>query len=131
MFLVNHYEKFGFNLASEALRAHEQLKNDGIYTRIIDCYSVKPLDRTTFQKAYEENGLFLTVEDHFTQGGLEEAIASIGLQPRILAGRLQPPSGLPEKLLAEQGIDANGILTNVKESIATEDNVFPKLYQAG
>jgi len=45
----------------EALKAHEQLKEDGIYARIIDCYSVKPLDRTTLRKAHEETGRFLTV----------------------------------------------------------------------
>jgi transketolase len=102
----------------EALRAHKKLKEEGIYTRIIDCYSVKPLDRTMLLKAYEETGRLLTVEDHYTQGGLGEAVASLGFQPRILAVRLKPHSGSPEKLLAEQGIDADGIVNSVKEIIA-------------
>jgi transketolase len=102
----------------EALKAHEQLKEEGIYARIIDCYSVKPLDRTTLRKAHEETGRFLTVEDHYAQGGLGEAVASLGFQPRILAVRVKPHSGPPDKLLTEQGIDVNGIVNSVKQIIA-------------
>jgi transketolase len=99
----------------EALKAYKQLKDEGISTRIIDCYSVKPLDRKTLRKAYEETGHLLTVEDHYAQGGLGEAVASLGFQPRILTVSLKPHSGPPEKLLAEQGIDADGIEKSVKK----------------
>ena len=91
------------------------MKDEAISTRIIDCYSVKPLDRTTFRKAYEETGHLLTVGDHYAQDGLGEAVASLGFQPRILAVTLKLHSGLPEKLLAEQGIDADGIVKNIKK----------------
>ena len=91
------------------------MKDEAISTRIIDCYSVKPIDRTTLRKAYEETGRLLTVEDHYSQGGLGEAVASLGFQPRILAVSLKLHSGPPEKLLAEQGIDADGIVKSVKK----------------
>ena len=101
----------------EALKAYKQLKDEAISTRIIDCYSVKPLDKITLRKAYEETGQLLTVEDHYAQGGLGEAVASLGFQPHILAVRLKLHSGPPEKLLAEQGIDADGIVKSVKKII--------------
>ncbi|MCW4021045.1 MAG: transketolase [Candidatus Bathyarchaeota archaeon] len=102
----------------EALKAHEQLKKEGITTRVIDCYSVKPLDKEVLRRSFEEIGHIVTVEDHYAQGGLGEAIASLGLKPHILAVRKMPHSGPPEKLLAEQGIDADGIVKKVKESLS-------------
>jgi transketolase len=101
----------------EALKAYKQLKDEAISTRIIDCYSVKPLDKITLCKAYEETGQLLTVEDHYAQGGLGEAVASLGFQPHILAVRLKLHSGPPEKLLTEQAIDADGIVKSVKKII--------------
>ncbi len=98
----------------EALKAYERLKEAGIKVRVIDCYSVKPLDEETLKKAFEETRHIITVEDHYAQGGLGEAIASLGLKPRILAVRKMPHSGPPEELLAEQGIDAEGIIDSVK-----------------
>jgi len=99
----------------EALKAYEKLKEKGIYARVIDCYSVKPLDEQTLRKAFEETKHIITVEDHYPEGGLGEAVASLGLQPHILAVRSMPHSGKPEELLAEQGIDSDGIVNKVKE----------------
>jgi transketolase C-terminal domain/subunit len=58
--------------------------------RLIDYCSVKPLNRTTLRTAYEETERFVTVEDHYAQGGLGEAVTSVGFQPHILAVPLQP-----------------------------------------
>ena len=99
----------------EALKAHEALKMEGIATRVIDCYSVKPLDKVTLDSAFKETGSIITVEDHYVEGGLGEAAASLGLKPHILAVRKMPHSGRPEELLAEQGIDAQGIARKVKQ----------------
>lgn len=99
----------------EALKAHEALKMEGIATRVIDCYSVKPLDKVTLDNAFKETGSIITVEDHYVEGGLGEAAASLGLKPHILAVRKMPHSGRPEELLAEQGIDAQGIARKVKQ----------------
>lgn len=101
----------------EALKAYERLKADGINVRVIDCYSVKPLDAGTLIKAAEETKYIITVEDHYPEGGLGEAVASLGLKPYILAVRKMPHSGKPEELLAEQGIDADGITRKVREII--------------
>ncbi len=101
----------------EALKAYERLKADGIRVRVIDCYSVKPLDEETLKTAFEETKRIITVEDHYAEGGLGEAVASVGLMPRILAVRKMPHSGPPEELLAEQGIDAGGIVKDVKEML--------------
>ncbi|MBS7607224.1 MAG: transketolase [Candidatus Bathyarchaeia archaeon] len=101
----------------EALKAYEKLRAEGINVRVVDCYSVKPLDSETLIKAYEETKHIITVEDHYPEGGIGEAVASLGLKPHILAVRKMPHSGKPEELLAEQGIDTNGIIRKVKELI--------------
>jgi len=82
-----------------------------------DCYSIKPLDRETLKKAEEETGHIITVEDHYAEGGLGEAVASLGLRPHILAVTKMPHSGPADQLLAEQGIDAEGIVRTVKTFI--------------
>jgi len=101
----------------EALKAYEKLKSEGINIRVIDCYSVKPLDAETLIKASEETKHIITVEDHYPEGGIGEAVAALGLKPHILAVRRMPHSGEPEELLAEQGIDATGIIKKVKELV--------------
>lgn len=102
----------------EALKAYEGLKTEGINIRVIDCYSLKPIDAETLIKASEETKHIITVEDHYPEGGIGEAVASLGLKPHILAIRRMPHSGRPEELMAEQEIDAAGIMKKVKELIA-------------
>jgi len=99
----------------EALKAYEKLKGDGINARVIDCYSIKPIDEQTLRMTFEETGHVVTVEDHYPEGGLGEAAASLGLKPHILAVRKMPHSGKPEELLAEQGINTEGIVNEVKQ----------------
>ncbi|MEM1587127.1 MAG: transketolase [Candidatus Bathyarchaeia archaeon] len=102
----------------EALKAYEKLKAEGIKIRVIDCYSIKPIDAETLIRASNETRHIITVEDHYLEGGLGETVASLGLKPHILAVRKMPHSGKPYELLAEQGIDAEGIVRKVKEIIS-------------
>jgi transketolase len=99
----------------EALAAAETLAGDGISARVIDCYSVKPIDVDTLRSAAEATGCILTVEDHWPEGGLGEAVlaalADADDRPRVvtLAVRELPHSGKPAELLAAAGIDAGHI----------------------
>jgi transketolase C-terminal domain/subunit len=103
------------------LRAPDQLEADGLQARVIDLYSVKPVDAGTLAAAATETGAIVTVEDHWREGGLGDAVldglASAGeLCPvRKLAVDAMPGSGSPEELIHEAGIDAEAIATAVKE----------------
>jgi len=106
----------------EALRAADLLKKEGINIRVIDAYSVKPLDSETLIKsAGETGGRVVVVEDHFEQGGLGTAVALILLEKKLwkhLCIRDIPRSGRPEELMAKYGIDAAAIVTAVKSLLA-------------
>ncbi|MFF2653333.1 transketolase [Streptomyces sp. NPDC058045] len=99
----------------EALAAAEALAAEGIAARVIDLYSVKPVDRPTLREAAEQTGCLLTVEDHRAEGGLGDAVAEPFADgrpmPRLarLAVREMPGSGTPEEQLREAGIDAASI----------------------
>ena len=98
----------------EALKAADLLEGDGIAARVIDLYSVKPVDADTLRAAARDTGCIVTVEDHWAEGGLGEAVLSAladSERPRIalLAVRELPGSGKPAELLAAAGIDADHI----------------------
>jgi len=100
----------------EALAAAEQLAPEGLNLRVVDLYSVKPVDVTTVRDSVAATGgLAITVEDHWPEGGLGDAVldalADSGLGHRVvkLAVRDLPGSGSPTELLAQAGIDASGI----------------------
>ena len=101
----------------ESLKAAEQLESEGISARVIDLYSVKPVDGETLRAAAEATGgRVLTVEDHWSEGGIGDAVLealSDGETPaRVvrLAVREMPGSGKPAELLAAAGIDADHIV---------------------
>jgi transketolase len=101
----------------EAVKAAEQLEGEGISARVIDLYSVKPVDGETLRAAAEATGgRILTVEDHWSEGGIGDAVLealSDGETPaRVvrLAVRDLPGSGKPAELLAAAGIDAEHIV---------------------
>ncbi|MGI8480224.1 MAG: transketolase, partial [Gaiellaceae bacterium] len=101
---------------SEALEAADRLAEDGIATRVIDLYSIKPLDIETLLAAAEATqGRVVTVEDHWPEGGLGDAVlAALGdsdERSRVvkLAVQGMPGSGKAEELLAAAGIDAEHI----------------------
>ena len=99
----------------EAVRAAETLAEEGIAARVLDCYSVKPIDAEAVQTAARECGAVITVEDHWPEGGLGdavlEALAEADDRPAVtkLAVREMPGSGTPDELLHEAGIDADAI----------------------
>lgn len=106
----------------EALEAYDQLQSERINIRVIDAYSVKPMDAETLLAAAEETGnKFVTVEDHWPEGGLGEAVAEVFMQrdgpmPQIvkLAVQSMPGSGKPDELLEAAGISAHHIVQAVK-----------------
>jgi transketolase len=100
----------------EALKAASRLEAEGIRARVIDLYSVKPIDTVTLREAaLATGGRLLTVEDHWPEGGVGEAVASVFTEdvrpPRVvrLAVHGMPGSGTPGELLAAAGIDADAI----------------------
>ncbi len=108
----------------EALKAHAQLAQDGITVRVIDAYSVKPIDATTLRAAARETAALVVVEDHWAEGGLGDAVlaAVAGSEPlpRVitLAVRMLPGSGTPEELLDAAGISARQIVETVRQVVA-------------
>jgi transketolase len=98
----------------EAIAAAEALDAEGIATRVVDCYSVKPIDVAGIASA-ASTGRVVIVEDHWPEGGLAdavlEALAEAGESPRItrLAVGKMPGSGKGDELLAAAGIDAAAI----------------------
>jgi transketolase len=105
----------------EAVKAAEQLEGDGIAARVIDCYSVKPIDAEALRAAARECGAIVTVEDHAPEGGLGDAVLETLAQeedrPKViqLAVREMPVSGTPAELMGAAGIDAEAIVSAAKE----------------
>ncbi|HEX2044549.1 MAG TPA: transketolase [Gaiellaceae bacterium] len=100
----------------EALAAADALAEEGIAARVVDCYSVKPLDAATLRAAADATGgRVVTVEDHWPEGGLGEAVlaalagAEEPARVTVLAVSGMPGSGKPAELLAAAGIDAEHI----------------------
>ena len=99
----------------EAVKAADALAGEGIAARVVDLYTVKPIDTETLRLAAEETGRIITVEDHWPEGGLGDAVlAALAEAPATarvekLAVRLMPGSGTPAELLAAAGIDADHI----------------------
>jgi transketolase len=104
----------------ESLKAHDQLKAAGIATRVVDLYSIVPVDRATLiDCARATGGRFLTVEDHYAHGGIGDivlsALASEGVRVHKLAVREIPRSGKPEELVDHFGIGVRSIVEAAKE----------------
>jgi transketolase len=103
----------------EALKAADALKNEGIGVTVIDAYSIKPLAKDVIRTAAQKtNNIVVTVEDHYAEGGLGDAVAgelsSAGIKVHKLAVMTLPRSGKAEELLAHFGIDATAIVKKVK-----------------
>ncbi len=108
----------------ECLAARAQLDADGIAARVIDCYSVKPIDAETIRRALEQTGTMVVVEDHRVEGGLGDAVldalAATGqLEGRVvkLGVREMPGSATPEQLRAWAGIDATSIAAAARAAL--------------
>ena len=109
----------------EALQAADRLSAEGVDARVIDLYSVKPVDAETLRAAAEETGRILTVEDHWPEGGIGDAVLEVLAdteQPARLvrlAVRELPGSGKPAELLAAAGIDAAHIAEAARALVGT------------
>jgi transketolase len=105
----------------EALAAHEQLAKDGVAIRVIDLYSVKPLDETTLLKAAAETGGIVSVEDHSACGGIGDAVAAaVSGRARVvvLGVRDMPRSGKPDELMKAHGLSRDAIVAAVKRLLS-------------
>jgi len=106
----------------EALKAHEELQKDGINIRVIDLYSVKPVDCATLERVAEETEAIIVVEDHCAEGGIADAVRSClsetGAKIYSLSVTKRPRSGKPEELLSFEEINSKAIVKKVKEVLS-------------
>jgi transketolase len=113
----------------EALKAHEQLQADGIAVRVIDAYSIKPIDTATLRNAADATGAIVTVEDHYREGGLGEAVlqalADRPVPVTVCAVDKTPMSGKGDELRDYEGISAAAIVTTVRRLIGREAGQAP------
>ena len=105
----------------EALEAARSLEAEGISVRVVDCYSIKPIDAETLRDAVSQTGLLVTVEDHWSEGGLGDAVLAALADGGDLSGRVvkvavtqMPGSGTPEELRDWAGISASAIADRVR-----------------
>jgi transketolase len=107
----------------EALKAYEELKKENIEVRIIDAYSVQPLDKENISRQVAETkGRAIVVEDHFENGGLGDAVAAALAGQAVikhLCVRELPRSGKADELLDKYGISARHVIAAVKEFLAS------------
>jgi transketolase len=109
----------------EALKAADALAEEGVSARVIDLYSLKPVDAGILREAAEATGRrIVVVEDHWPEGGLGEtvlaALAGEELAFTHLAVREMPGSGKPAELLAAAGIDADAIVAAARKLVSAE-----------
>ncbi len=109
----------------EALKAADALADEGVSVRVVDLYSVKPVDVDTLREAVEATSRrVVVVEDHWPEGGLGEAVLSALAGEELhfahLALREMPGSGKPAELLAAAGIDADAIAAAARKLVSAE-----------
>ena len=103
----------------EALKAHDELQKQGVSIRVIDLYSLQPIDaEALLRSARDTKGTMITVEDHYAGGGIGDAVAAAialeGFTVRRLAVREIARSGTPDQLLDRYGISASHIVAAVR-----------------
>jgi transketolase len=107
----------------ECLKAYEELKSEGINVRIFDPFCLKPLDAEgIISNAQAAGGRIVTVEDHYPEGGLGEAVCGVtAMTPGVMVKRLavtgMPRSGPSAQLIEMFGISASHIVEAVKQSM--------------
>jgi transketolase len=102
----------------EAIKAYHVLKEKNILIRVVDLYSVKPLDKNTLQKACNETKGLIVVEDHYQEGGIYEAVCGSGVITKpvhSLCVKKMGKSGKPSELLEYMKIDASAIVELVEK----------------
>lgn len=106
----------------EALRAYETLLSEGVAVRVVDLYSINPIDEATLRMCAADTKRLIVVEDHRASGGIGEAVLSalgqhlgrLGASIQTLVVRTEPMSGTPEELLHYAQIDAEAIVETVR-----------------
>jgi len=108
----------------ECLEAADRLLEEGIVARVIDAYSVKPIDAGTMRRALDETSLVVVVEDHRVEGGIGDAVLDALAATGPLRGRVlklgvseMPGSGTAQELRAWAGIDADSIVERVRDAL--------------
>jgi transketolase len=110
----------------EALAAAETLAGEGISARVIDLYSVKPIDGATLVEAAEATGGIVVVEDHWPEGGIHDAVlevlsaAGANVPVTSLAPTAMPGSGTPAQLLDQAGIDRGHIAAAARSLVGAK-----------
>ena len=110
----------------EALAAAETLAGEGIAARVIDLYSVKPIDAATLVEAAESTGAIIIVEDHWPEGGIRDAVlevlvdAGANVPVKSLAPTQMPTSGTPAQLLDQAGIDREHIAAAARSLVGAK-----------
>ncbi|HCO03719.1 MAG TPA: transketolase [Actinobacteria bacterium] len=112
----------------EGLKAADQLAREGVKVRVIDAYSIKPIDAGTVRRALDETGLLVVVEDHWSEGGLGDAVLdALAEDGAPLSGRVvkiavteMPGSGTAEELRDWAGISAAKIAERIRTVRASE-----------
>jgi transketolase len=109
---------------TESLAAAADLEAQGVHVRVIDLYCVKPVDARTLREALAETGLIVTVEDHWPEGGIGDAVLDALASAGDIAGRVvkiapreMPGSGSPEELRESAGISAARIADRVRDEL--------------
>lgn len=102
----------------EAIKAYDILMQEGIAVRVVDLYSIKPIDTETLQKCFRETQNILVVEDHYPQGGIADAVREALSEEKAAIVSLsvfkKPKSGSPSDLLRYEEIDAESIVRKVR-----------------
>ncbi len=112
------------NLVRAALDAHDILKNDGIGLRVVDAYSIRPLDEAAVLKAANDHGIIFTAEEHNVTGGFGSAVAEVLAErgagvPLVKIGMPDEYSilGPPTHLYAHYGLDGEGVAKRVRDAL--------------
>lgn len=126
--ILKSFEKDKLTIATagitvfEALSAYETLKKENILVRVIDLYSIKPIDRENLLKAGKQTAGLLVVEDHYPEGGIADAVREVvsgkGIKVWSLAVKKKPVSGTSEELLDYEEISERAIVKRVKEILS-------------
>lgn len=130
--IVKSSEKDVFSLVASGITVHEALKaaeilgKDGIAVRVIDCYSIKPIDGHTLQRCAQQTKqpLLVTIEDHYLHGGLGDfvlsALADTDVQILKIGVSHMTQSGTMQEVMHDAGIDAHAIVSQVKTLLTKE-----------
>jgi transketolase len=104
------------------LKAHDELKKSGIDIRVIDLFSIQPIDRETLvASAHAAGDQVITVEDHYAHGGLgdavQSALATEGIPVYKIAVTEIPHSGKPQELIERFGISSKAVIAKVRKLV--------------